>query len=296
MITNADFPGIFQAADAAATGAQRSYARLIALDLSVMILAGIIGAFQPSDHSTQLLMNVFSAAFIAISLVLTFVLRSEHVSGAWYKARAIAESVKTHTWRYMMRVEPYAGAADIESTDRLFRANVDALLAGRGRIAARFPAELLATPHITGTMHSTRDLPLDKRRDLYLETRVSDQRLWYGKKAEHNRVSASRFFGLVITCQLLALLAAMWLIYKPGVTINPTGVFASIAAALIAWTQLKKHDELAAVYGSTAVELRSVQDDGAAVTTEAMLSELVTSAENVIARENALWLARRQTE
>src|SRR5438552_17420179 len=92
VITDAELPGLCQAANAAATGAQREYSRLIALDLIVMILAAILGALQASDPSVQRLLGLGSAIFIAISFAVTVALRSERMSGAWYQCRAIAES------------------------------------------------------------------------------------------------------------------------------------------------------------------------------------------------------------
>jgi hypothetical protein len=117
--------------------------------------------------------------------------------------------------------------------------------------------------------------------------------MWYAVKAQHNSRRARQLFSLVIACHAFALVAAIAYVRWPGARLNMTGVFAALAAAAVAWTQLKQYEEQANVYGITAQELRSMEELGRHVTSDEALSRFVEEAESAITRENALWLARR---
>jgi hypothetical protein len=69
-----------------------------------------------------------------------------------------------------------------------------------------------------------------------------------------------------------------------------------VASPLIAWTQLKKYEEQATMYGLTAQELRSVEDRARHVTDEEQFTRFVLTAESAISREHALWLTRREPQ
>ena len=88
--------------------------------------------------------------------------------------------------------------------------------------------------------------------------------------------------------------AAIALVRWPGSQVNLTGVFTALAAALIGWTQLRKYDELASVYGMSAQKLTSLIDRMPHVADDENFSALVGFAEDVISRENSGWVARRR--
>src|SRR5687767_10533496 len=137
-------------------------------------------------------------------------------------------------------------------------------------------------------------LPVSQRKSAYVQSRLADQRLWYAAKAEYNSRRAKMLFSLVIGCHALALVAAIANVRWPEGRFNLTGVFAALASALIAWTQLKKYEEQANVYGLTAQELRSIEEQGRHADTEDAFARFVEEAEGAITRENAIWLAKRE--
>jgi hypothetical protein len=293
QVTDSELPALFQASDAAGVRAQKQYARLVALDLTVMILGAVLAAVSFGGPVVRSDMALASAVCIAASFAMTFALKAEGLSRTWYAGRAVAESARTAAWRYMMRAEPYASLADGEADRKLGEA-LDSYLAERRDLAGSLAPALMAAPQISDTMRKVRALPLAERRDLYSRSRARDQKLWYAAKAATNKARSQLFFQLVLLCQALALVAAIVLVRWPDAPVDLTGVFASLAAALVAWTQLKKHEELANAYGMNAQELSSIEGQLPAANSEEELSRIVVTAENAIARETALWLARRE--
>ena len=66
-----------------------------------------------------------------------------------------------------------------------------------------------------------------------------------------------------------------------------------MAAAFVAWLQLKRHQELANSYALAAQELSFIAEQIQRVETAGEFSKFVSDAENAISREHTLWAARR---
>lgn len=293
-IVTGDLPGLFQAADTSSAAAQKLYLKLVAADLSVMLVGAALGALSVSGSRHAQLLALASAISVAIGLVLTLTLQSQRLSAIWYDGRAVAEATKTSAWRYMMRAYPYGDEVSDADVDRSLTSAFDSFLRDRRGLAGSLPSSLAQLPQITTAMRDTRVRAVADRKAVYVESRLTDQRLWYAARAEHNSKRAKLLFMLVIACHALALVAAIANVRWPESPFNLTGVFAALAAALIAWTQLKKYEEQANVYGLTAQELRSIEEQGRHANAEDTFSRFVEEAESAITRENAIWLARRE--
>ena len=87
--------------------------------------------------------------------------------------------------------------------------------------------------------------------------------------------------------------AAIVLVEQPGFNLKLTGLFTSLASALIAWLQVKQHKEIAQSYSVAELELDFIQEQAQYVTTDRELSNFVGDAENAVSREHTLWTARR---
>ena len=128
---------------------------------------------------------------------------------------------------------------------------------------------------------------------MYVLERISHQRRWYGIQAKLNRSAENKYFALIAFSQLCALVAAMVLVEWPGSKIKLTGLFTSVAAAFIAWLQIKQHKELSQSYSVAELELSFIQEQAQFVKNDRDLSKFVADAENAISREHTLWIARR---
>lgn len=79
----------------------------------------------------------------------------------------------------------------------------------------------------------------------------------------------------------------------PNPWINVVGVFAAVAAAATAWSQLGRHDELTKSYGLAARELATIEDLARRAAAETDLQDAVRNGEGAISREHTLWIAKR---
>jgi hypothetical protein len=292
LITDDHLPALYRAANAASVSAQRAYLRLLRIDLVLLVCGAVLGSVDVHQASLLLAIRILAVAVLVASLVVTVTIRQGEWEQRWYGGRAAAESVKTLTWRYMTQAEPFDGAVAKETEGRFSEA-LRAVLAQREQLGGLRTGTLGAEPQITDSMRAVRTAPLATRIAIYRDQRIIDQRQWYSGKAAASAKAEGYLFSAVIGAQFLAVVAGILLVAKPEYPVNGLSVFATSAAALLAWLQVKRHQELAQSYDVTAQELGFIESQLAHITTESDFRQFVSDAESAISREHTLWVARR---
>jgi hypothetical protein len=288
-MTDADFPALYNAADTASLAAQRYFFWALKGNLAGIVIAAAMSVVNvPSP-----IFAVLQVVPLLATLALTIYLATKQPQRIWYGTRALAESVKTVAWRYMMRAEPFNGEDDadrehfIRSLRKIFEANK--------QISSH--AVQMTSPHqITATMRVTRALPLGERKTIYEEQRVENQHIWYQNRAAANDRLSQTWFCILILVNVAAVLFALAKVILPKVEFWPTDVLVAAAGAIMAWLQTKRYQELAASYALTTHEiglLRAVLPDHPS---EAQFSVYVGDAENAFSREHTQWQARRDAD
>lgn len=79
----------------------------------------------------------------------------------------------------------------------------------------------------------------------------------------------------------------------PTQTILGPVVLATGASAVLAWLQIRRHQELAQSYAVASHELALAESRARHVRSEEELARFVGDAEAAISREHTLWIARR---
>jgi hypothetical protein len=292
-IEDQDLPALFRVADRISMQQQKDYLRYVFLDLALVVAGAITGSIALDASPVQSAIAFISALLFGAGLLLTVYIRNQQFEQNWYDGRAIAESVKTQAWRFMTAGEPYPESLSERDAELIFVQMLDDLIKERRRFAAYLATDVGNEPPVTPKMHQLRQLSFQKRKQLYLNERINNQRDWYSRKAKANLISSNRWFNTIIVSQAFALVSSLVLVKWPDLPINLTGIFAAITAAFIAWQQLKKHRELANSYGLAAQELASIAAKASYIDSSEAFVGFVTDAENAISREHTMWIARR---
>lgn len=288
-----DYPALFLAADRASLSARQQYLNLTRGTLVLLVAAAGLAAFSSALDAVRPAFAITSAILLAASILITTYLRTSNLEKLWYGGRAIAESVKSMTWRYMMGADPYFVDLPPIEADRRLVSGLGSIARERKQLAFGFGGEFIEQPQISQAMRSVRSAALEERKSIYIAERVCSQRRWYGSEARSNRIAERTYFILILVGQFLAFVAAIVLVGHPESKVKLTGLFVSIASALIAWLQLKQHRELAQSYAVTELDLGLVHEQAQYVSNDRELSDFVGDAENAISREHTLWVARR---
>jgi hypothetical protein len=282
-----ELPALFLSADDLSNRAQSEYLWALRLNLSFLVCSAILSIWNPEFA----LGAVAQAVSLACGLACTVWLATRRQERIWYGARAIAESVKTSAWRFMMRAEPYEGLRLEEATAKL-RETLK-LVIDQNKETAQHLAILPDKFHITAEMGKVYRQSWEERREKYLADRVHNQLIWYAKKSAWNKKRGKLFFSILIFFNGSALLAAVLRVAFPLATYWPTDALAACAAAVLAWIQVKRFGELAMSYNLAAHEIGMIREQISEIKQEGTFVRFVGDAENAFSREHTQWAARR---
>lgn len=289
-----DFPGLYQASDAASLKSQKSYKGIIAYDLISMIIASALAIYNYQDTEPKLWVYVISGIFLLVSFTLTLIIRAKKFEDTWYQGRALAESCKTLTWRFITCAESFEVDLEKEVVKDKFILRLKEFSNEFKDLNESLNAKTIVLPVITEKMWEVRNLNTLERKDFYIQNRINDQKDWYANKAEFNKKKYSNWFLVIIISQLIAILSIAFLIKFPDSNWNLVGFFTTISASALSWLQLKQHQELKQAYTTAAQELNFIQASFGNVNSDNELAEFVLDSENAISREHTLWLAQKR--
>ena len=292
-INDKDFPSLYQSADQAAIHMQRICFRFRWWHLVFLILGSGVSALAtmiPEDYTIWFYVSI--AIILFTGFVINIISHGLKYDEKWFNCRAIAESVKTATWRFMMKATPFEEDSLSEET---FISKISEINSHKqSALKTLVPYQDSEVELISNFMRDIRDKNTEERRNLYLKSRLIDQKTWYTKKASYNTKLENRWFYATTGMQFLAIVSAVIQAVVPTVPLNLVPILMTCAAAAIGWSQMKRHSELAQSYSIAAQELGELQAISSAVTQEHEFCQFVNDVEYAISREHTMWCVRRE--
>ena len=285
------YPCLFVSADELSHRGQTLQKRLFVLSMSLNLTAALFASLGKQSHYT--LGIVFFCMVSGMGATIApFLLRPDV---KWFRGRALAESVKTLSWRYMTCAEPYFHGVPAQEADNDFASSIDRSLSEASIISDCLSVQDGSAVQISPSMRQLRSASLDVRRTAYLKYRIMDQKVWYGIKAKSNHKHDQMAGVIILFGQLATILIAAYYAYSGTVTsIYFVGVMTTLLGSITAWQQLYQFSALASAYGMASQDLAMVESKYRGCETEAQFSEFVLSAEQAISREHTFWNARRK--
>ncbi len=291
---NSEYPNYYQASDACSIKAQKDYLIVMKIDLISMVIASSLAIYNYQTIDTKLYIYVISGVLLLLSVILTLVLKLRKYEDIWYQGRALSESCKTITWRFISCSEYFEQDINVSLVKERFIKRIKQLSQEFKELHKVMDSKLLNLPIITNKMLELREQSLQDRKKYYIERRVNEQKKWYSDKAESNFIKHKIWFWIIIISQVLALISIIVLIKFPEYDWNLVGLFTTISASAISWLQLKQHQELKQAYTTASQELNFIESLAESKNTEEEFSQFVLDSENAISREHTLWLAQRR--
>ncbi len=281
-------PGLFREADRASLEGQRTYIRLTGWRLVLAVAAPIMAAFTITvGHGIDVAALGTALAFAGAAVLEQSLIQAKP-DRAWYDGRAVAESVKTLTWRYAVCADPFPVSLADGTADDLFNGELRQLLDDAPENSLR-PTQ---APAISAEMRALRGRDLRARQRAYLTGRIIDQQTWYARKADFNRCRARQWRWLLFTLEILGIIGAGTRAFGVIHT-DLTGIVAAMVAAGVAWLGVKQHDSLARAYTIASHELSTIRSRLERPMSEEHWAAEVRDAEEAISREHTMWRASR---
>ncbi len=284
-----DYPALYRAADAASASAQSSFLRCTK-GYAILSIAGGASALYGVQSAGS---AIVAAILLAAALALPALVAVRQYENTWYRARAVAESVKTASWRYMMRAKPFNNTPPSGADDQALLALLRSILSNHSGLGHALAGMLAEGEQITETMSRTRRKSLEERAAFYRQHRIDEQRSWYSSKSETNKTLGRRWFWTFIGLQGAAVVFALLRIGCPEFKFWPTEVLIIAAATTLGWMYVRRFSELASAYGLAAHEIGIARAQLPGVRTETAFSAFVADTESAFSREHTQWVARR---
>lgn len=290
-IQETEFPCYYVDSNIASKRAQNAYKRITLSTLALMFISTILVSLPASQIHNIPYFETINGWILFSSCLISLYLNYKSPEKNWYLGRAIAESIKTLSWRYMMHAEPFQGSdekADLNIfTERMLSINKQA---NAGKFIPK--PNKIHLDIITKRMSEIRKLDFAERKTFYSKNRIEDQINWYGKKSRFNRNWARACSYFIVVCQGFAAIYMFEFIDKIKF-INMNNILVFMATTTISVIELNKYKELHESYALTKLELNIVRTKFRSVENDAELNEFVLEAEQAISREHTMWLARR---
>lgn len=289
-----DYPSLYRAANKASLAAQKTYLILMGLDLTFMTIAALLSvySFQATDKKEWV--YLVGSLILVLGLILTLILKLKKFEDTWYQGRALAESVKTLTWKFISGSEGFEISIQGSPAQELFVNRIAELAKKFNDYTKHFDSKILTQPTITPEISERRNKNFQDRKSFYVEHRINEQKEWYANKAKFNDKRHTTWFVIILLSQLFAIISSYYLIKFPDSNWNMVGLFTTLASVGIAWLQLKHHQELKQAYTTAVIELKFIEDKSSSILSEQDLARYVFDSENAISREHTLWLAQKR--
>ncbi|RCW45843.1 uncharacterized protein DUF4231 [Halopolyspora algeriensis] len=278
-----DYPGLFQAADAASLRGQRSYLRAVRARLVLSVLAATSAAITITVGVADIA-AVGTALFFVSALGIDMLVLRGKPNEAWYQGRALAESTKTLAWRYVSGGAPFPRSLDAAEADRMFIERLGAL--HRDLAAVRLLPTLSAV--ISERMRELRAASLPERRKVYLAERIQEQQSWYADKAVFHQRRADIYQALVLSFEIAGVAAALAKAFG-AITFDLSGIIAATLAAFAAWSATRQHTTTANAYIVATHDLALARERLRHCTDEHQWANAVADAEAAVSREHSTW-------
>ena len=293
------YPPIVGAAENLASGAQSRYFWTTRADLLLLVAAASMIVFfvlaedrlWDTNQGRNQLFRLAMPLLLGGSFAAKILNRKRDVEGQWIQARAVAERVKSLSWRYAMHVSPFTDGLSATESDAAFEEQVVHLAGALASSAEGSETGPWQNVRVTTSMRDLRNLETGLRQQIYLRDRLVDQVDWYTRRAIRSKRASRRWYQRSVTIKALSLIAAILAVFWLPVAVF-VGFGTTLGASALAASKLGRHEEVQRRYAQAGSELTLLRARIAEATDNASLAAGVEAAENVISREHAIWIGR----
>ena len=289
-ISENTFPCFFTLADQQAIKSQKQYLSALKWSIWLIIVASVLAYIRNFIEFEYI--DWLIGVLLLINLLLNWWIQAEKMDNLWYDYRSIAESIKTLTWKYMLKVIPFAG--DEVDCTKEFRRRVKKILNDNKVILQKSQAISIKQQFITNDMRAIRREDLQTRSHIYTKYRIQDQADWYEKKSKYNKKMGTRFYICYMLLNILLLVFIVISICKFNGKELPLDLFMVLITSIQTWTQIKKYSDLANSYALATQEIALIKKETPSFSKEQEFSRYVSDCENAFSREHTQWYARKQ--
>ena len=275
------YPSVFYKADSCA----RHYESLNYSFLAIQLVSSVAISVVTLISSYGVPIDWLNSFFLILFLGATLLSFYGRFINKWYLYRALAESTKTITWRFVMCAPPF------EATDKdarqVYLSRINAMLDEYKSSLSSFNWSS-DDSFITDEMDQIRRMSQTEKKKMYMNDRVEEQLKWYSSKAKYNKVGRNVVTGLVVLCIAVSFIVLYANVPQES---NFICVATMICVSCLSWMDAKRYKELYSSYSWTIKDLNLLKEEYKSNCDDVALC--VADAENAFSREHSSWLSRK---
>lgn len=271
-----DYPFIYKISNDESAKNQICHFRVIKFEYFINFLIVIGSSF--GENKSLLIVLIVS---IALLILLNFLKKIWDFEKKWYKNRALTESLKTLTWKWMMN------SAESESD---FRKKLEPFFKEIEGVESIEIDEL-----ITDEMNKIKELGDEEKFQYYKKNRIEDQEKWYLKKTKENKKKVSHFLYFTVTVYSILFLIMLFnlsVTLEKMININ-VGIFILLATIFTSWSNSRKYAELEEAYSITLNDIMFLKREIMDYSEVENFNTYISNCENAFSREHTQWFARK---
>jgi hypothetical protein len=235
-----EMPSLVADASTRAQSAQDYLFRSVAVGLLLLIVAAIVDLFAWIPNRIDIAALIGLLAFLTAITLRTVRLR-HRPDKIWAESRLLAEEVKSAAWRYAVGGAPYGvktrpaegvETRPAEGAQPSFTREVYDLHKTAHAARVHVPVKAANPDFITVSMKDLRRQPLEHRRSVYLEERITHQWQYYSSKASQCERLANRWDEALIGVEGVGVLLALAKVLS-ALEFDLLGVAAVLVAAVL---------------------------------------------------------------
>ncbi len=288
-----EYPALFQESDSLAKKSQKNHLMLIRTKVAILIAVGVITAITWDQTFTlKIAGGLLLTSLLVLSIALTSITHEKKFEETWFSARALAESTKAETWNFLMKLNPYNNIPDDKEAENHFLEKLREIFHNQSGISSVLSPPAKGGTQITSKMKQIRNETFDRRKEIYIQSRIRNQEVWYSNKAEFNRNRASQWLYITWTAEILAVVFAVLTTIITISVVSPVAIVLAASAGVLAWLNSKSYAEADQSYCMVSHDLAILQDEAKRVSTIPEFENVVSKVENAISQEHRVWLGR----
>ena len=191
-----DYPCFYLDSNKASLKSQSIYKRFTLAILFILFTSTILSSLNINATTRWEYLDKLNGWLVLLSGTGSIILLNSKFEKKWYIGRAVSESIKTISWKYMMKSEPFDLVID-KANRELFISRVSEILSKAQQLGFIPALNSIHSDPITKKMDALRNMNFTERKSIYASHRIEDQIKWYAKKSITNK-NKSNVFGFLM--------------------------------------------------------------------------------------------------
>jgi hypothetical protein len=288
-------PGTYERYNAFAKKAKERYHSILIWQLLTLVAIALVSSVPDIFIGGSRIIQYLTLILILFFMALMIIQYRSNQMQAWQKSRFLAESTLSEGWFFLFALDPYK--AGLNAAKEAFLERIRTM-----RTELKMPVLNYTFGYKEGAaengiledehpawMVDNYGKPLKEKIEYYIKYRIDDQLKYYTARTKKNANKSTLYFTTGLFLNIAGAILAILSIGNILPSYAYLGVFTTISAAFVSWTQTKQYEEISTKSSVATEELMELKNELRLMLpspVQAAVEKKVFEAEKLISREH----------